>query len=98
MTLGDRTQLDLGFGRYGLKGDKDYSDSAFRLGFAWIGDSHFGLEYNYVSTGGNRLKIKDHELALLYSLDYISLKTSYRIINGGSENIKGPAVGLSFHF
>jgi len=98
MTLGDRTQLDLGFGTYGLKGDQDLSDSAFRLGFAWIGDSHLGVEYNYVFTEGDRLKVNDQELALLYSHDYISLKTSYRIINGGSADLRGPAIGLSFHF
>jgi len=98
MTLGDRTQLDFGFGNYSLKGNKDYSDSAFRLGFAWVGDRHFGMEYNYVFTEGDELKISDQEIALLYSRDYISLKTSYRIIHGGSADLRGPALGLSFHF
>jgi len=98
MTLGDRTQLDLGLGNYGLKGNQDLSDRAFRFGFSWIGDSRFGVEYNYVFTAGDQVKINDKELALLYSYDYISLKAAYRIINGRSADLRGPSLGLSFHF
>jgi len=101
MTFSDQAQWDVGLGDYSLEGNRELSGSAVRFGFTWLSQSRFGVEFNYITTTGNQLHINDREFALLYSLDYVSIKVAHRYIyssNNGDTSLRGPSLGFSFHF
>jgi len=91
MSFGSHVETDLGFGILTLNGEQTTSEFLFCLPVLIHPGRHWGIEFR--PSWADR--IRDYDLALLLTQDYVSFKLGYRWVDSRHESLDGPYAGIS---
>jgi hypothetical protein len=98
MSIGEKIEIDLGFGGMSLEGENGNSGLSFTVPVLVHPWDYFGVEFRPSWSSINHNTIPDYELSLLTGWRYFSLRAGYRRVMSDTESLSGPFAGISLRF
>jgi hypothetical protein len=98
MSIGEKIEIDLGFGGMSIEGENDNSGLSITVPVLIHSWDYFGVEFRSSWSSINNNTIQDYDLSLLTGWRYLSLRAGYRRVMSDTESLSGPFAGLSLRF
>jgi hypothetical protein len=96
MSVGNKFEIDLGFGSSNLYGKKDHSGPSLSTSILVHPNEVIGFELRQSWTSFNANELSDYDFGMDLKYKRAALRMGYRWVRSEHESLNGPYVGISF--
>lgn len=94
MSFASNLEVDFGLGSATIHGNTTRSYGVFTVPILFRATDGLSIEYRPAWYEN----VSDHDIGLLFSASYYSVKLGYRALSTQTESLKGPYLGLAVHY